>query len=349
MRNYMRNTKNGVASFYMVAFSTLILLVVVMGFAALVVSQMERSSNDDLSQSAYDAALAGVEDAKLAYEKYAECKQNNSADGCQDVLARVNSGECGMVGAILGRPDLSNDKNAPSGVVPIKEETNGGDNRMQQFYTCVKIKPELSSQTGFVGGKSKKMSILRPQFKNGHNDLESLNSIKLSWDKNEPIWVAIVQMSGSDGVNFEDLVFQPMSGEEPVSNYNRMIYLNPATGIGSQEVSLGNTREAKFDALCEDGGDVDDAKCDIKIYLSTVDKRSDFGVMIFNPNDEGTTVNVGYYKKKDNEEDELLTITNQFEIESTGRANDMLKRVRVVMDTESLEPISVMGPLEVTD
>ena len=63
----MKKFRTGAASFYIVAFSTLILVIIAASFATAIVSEVMRSSNDDLSQSAYDAALAGVEDAKLAF------------------------------------------------------------------------------------------------------------------------------------------------------------------------------------------------------------------------------------------------------------------------------------------
>ena len=65
--------KKGAASFYNVAFSTLILIIIATSFAVAIVAEVTRSSNDDLSQSAYDAALAGIEDAKLTFMNYQNC------------------------------------------------------------------------------------------------------------------------------------------------------------------------------------------------------------------------------------------------------------------------------------
>ena len=70
--------KEGAASFYIVAISTLILVIVAASFAAVIISEVTRTSNDDLAQSAYDAALAGVEDAKLAFYSYQSCLENGS-------------------------------------------------------------------------------------------------------------------------------------------------------------------------------------------------------------------------------------------------------------------------------
>ncbi len=72
--------KRGVASFYIVAISTLILVIIGASFAAVIISAVTRTSNDDLSQSAYDAALAGLEDAKLVLYDYQQCKLVKAAE-----------------------------------------------------------------------------------------------------------------------------------------------------------------------------------------------------------------------------------------------------------------------------
>ena len=143
--------KKGAASFYIVAFATLILVIVVTSFAAVIVSEVTRTSNDDLAQSAYDSALAGVEDAKLAYYNYQACKeQGNSASepgendtgtaSCQNIIWYVEkSNDCDMVAKILGKVDRGTKKHSgDTGGVLIKEEKEGGKT-MQQAYTCNKI------------------------------------------------------------------------------------------------------------------------------------------------------------------------------------------------------------------
>ena len=62
----MIKTKKGMASLYLVAFTTLLLGVLTMSFVRVMVTESKESSNSDLSQSAYDSALAGIEDAKTA-------------------------------------------------------------------------------------------------------------------------------------------------------------------------------------------------------------------------------------------------------------------------------------------
>ncbi len=58
--------QRGAVSIFAVVFSALLLTILTVGFIRLMVSAQQRAINNDLSQSAYDAALAGVEDAKRA-------------------------------------------------------------------------------------------------------------------------------------------------------------------------------------------------------------------------------------------------------------------------------------------
>ncbi|MDO5481354.1 MAG: hypothetical protein Q4F60_03360, partial [Candidatus Saccharibacteria bacterium] len=71
MRNF--KTRVGAASFYVVVFTTTLFTVITMSFIRLMVYETTRTINNDLSNSAYDSALAGVEDAKIALLKYQSC------------------------------------------------------------------------------------------------------------------------------------------------------------------------------------------------------------------------------------------------------------------------------------
>ena len=137
--------KSGAASFYVVAFSTLILVIIAASFATAIVAEITRAANDDLSQSAYDAALAGVEDAKLAFINYQNCVKSGvtidddykpvEGNVCKNIIYWMNHPDCDMVAHILGRIGIYE-----SGEVLIEETSQlGNENEMNQAYTCAMI------------------------------------------------------------------------------------------------------------------------------------------------------------------------------------------------------------------
>ena len=165
--------KSGAASFYIVAISTLILVILAASFATAIISEIVRSSNDDLAQSAYDSAVAGVEEAKLAYANYRNCinsdpsllsveSLNDSTDlvTCQDIAYWVqhpdgdpnhpeyNYNPCDMVAHILGRIGKTSKtgKRDEIGEVNLEQTTTGRtNNELDQAYTCVEFNTDPQS------------------------------------------------------------------------------------------------------------------------------------------------------------------------------------------------------------
>ena len=181
--------KSGAASFYVVAFSTLILVIIAASFATAIVAEITRAANDDLSQSAYDAALAGVEDAKLAFMNYQNCIKSgvtvessykpvagSTEVTCKDIIYWMDHPDCDMVAHILGRIDV-----AESGEVLIEETTEGTSNEMNQAYTCALIQTNLDDyRANLTSSDSYKVVKV---------DLDGVNardivSVRISWYSN---------------------------------------------------------------------------------------------------------------------------------------------------------------------
>ena len=190
--NSMTKFKQGATSFYIVAFSTLILVIIAASFATVILSEIARASNDELSQSAYDSALAGVEDAKLAYSNYQTCKASgvsinnytyNESDpvSCQKIIYLVEkSSSCDMVAQILGR-DYSSE-----GTIISESNTTSGHTQMNQAYTCVKINTTLDDYRANLTTDNN-VRLVRADFANGTN-ANSINAVKISWyTRNESI------------------------------------------------------------------------------------------------------------------------------------------------------------------
>ena len=175
--------KKGAASFYIVAFAALILVIIASSFVMVVISEVNRASNSDLSRSAYDSAMAGVEDAKLALRNYQKClEQGYSGEGfisggddvtCDDILYYMNHPDCDMVAHILGR--LRKDE---SGEVEISEGA-GSSNSMNQAYTCVIIKTELSDYKADLDS-SGSYKIIKVNLQDP-SQINNINAVRLSW------------------------------------------------------------------------------------------------------------------------------------------------------------------------
>lgn len=191
----MKKFRKGAASFYMVSFSTLILVIIAASFATIIISEVTRASNDDLSQSAYDAALAGVEDAKIAYANYRRCVEKGVTSAsalssgaeinCQDIVFWMTHPEgaegynsCDMVAHMIGRIGKYE-----SGEVLVSDtvKRDGGSDvtsDLNQAYTCVKIGTVLSDYRANLTSSSN-YRLVRVGL-DGVNASE-VKSLKLSW------------------------------------------------------------------------------------------------------------------------------------------------------------------------
>lgn len=147
----LKMRKRGGASMFVVLFTIIILSVIVLSFTRLIISESMKTTNTDLSQSAYDSALAGVEDAKLALLKYHECLDQGAtatsgSSSCQEIVKNMQAGieanDCSTVQKVLKREQA-----AENNSVVVQETQNSADSgnnaNMLQAYTCVTVKEDL--------------------------------------------------------------------------------------------------------------------------------------------------------------------------------------------------------------
>jgi len=148
--------RRGATSIYVVIVVMLLLTVITASFIRIIVGEANKTTNDDLAQSAYDSALAGVEDAKIALKKYYDCSvsaEKRESEECAPVISAFNLGfgaaditdtsdprygYCDVVGEALGRIDPE----ASVKEVLIKESddpSREGYEHVAQAYTCIMI------------------------------------------------------------------------------------------------------------------------------------------------------------------------------------------------------------------
>lgn len=120
-----RRKQAGITSLFVVIFSTILLSIITLSFAYMMNREVQRSSDDELSQSAYDSAMAGVEDAKRVIML--------ARSGNQAARDAIELGECNTVAeaGVAGSPGDTE--------TIIQSTTTGVGAELNQAYTCVTI------------------------------------------------------------------------------------------------------------------------------------------------------------------------------------------------------------------
>lgn len=171
----------GAVSLFVVIFSALLMTVVTIGFIQLMVRDQQQATADDLSQSAYDSAQAGVEDAKRLLLLNQQC-QNNAAP------STVN---CATIASALtpaaGSSETACDALAKSGIVGEtnnetiiqQSETDVNSAKLDQAYTCVKI---AINTTDYTGALSANQSDIVPI-----TGVSPFDTVEVSWFSRDDI------------------------------------------------------------------------------------------------------------------------------------------------------------------
>ena len=399
----IRRFKKGAASFYIVAFATLILMILALSFTAVIISEVNRTSNDDLSQSAYDSAMAGVEDAKLAFYNYQNCKakgvkngkkpNNGGSVACDEIVWYVENGlsDCDMVGHILGR--VGEGKEGP---VEVKEENV--NNNMQQAYTCTTINNSLANYSSYV----KNIDVTKLQFDGV--SAKDIMKVRISWGTNEKktdflriqpglfrsrdlplpptISFAVLQTSSrfhlsdfdesSGGRTNRGMVYLvPSDSKNNSNNNNYKIAYNGRENVVPESALLNSNSRRKtnvpYVVYCDKNA-TSQYICSAIIELPKpkgdgVRSDNTFAVVVGNPamNEDveysmeflcNDGVDCAGQRKINKNTDtgadkEVAFLENvQLEIDSTGKANDLFRRVVTRYKSNSDYALSIMGPLE---
>jgi hypothetical protein len=166
--------EKGAVSLFIVIFSALLITVVTVGFIQLVLSNQRQATTNDLSQSAYDSAQAGVEDGKralLAYQNICSTITNNpaaDATACSNAYTTIiGGGNCNQgVVSILGGKSVTNPDE-------VAVQQSGLDSAFNQAYTCVIIQPQTDDYLGTLPPNSSNIIPIKSQ--------SPITSIEVQW------------------------------------------------------------------------------------------------------------------------------------------------------------------------
>jgi Tfp pilus assembly protein PilX len=147
---------SGAVSLFLVVFAMLLITIVTLSFLRIMITDQQQASLSDLSQSAYDSSLAGVEDAKRALIYFQTACNSDPSDvaSCNAQKAIIDSTDCnaGLKNVIAYVPNQE---------VSVQQSQSAGDASLNQAYTCVKMKLETEDYLGTVQANTSKLIPLK--------------------------------------------------------------------------------------------------------------------------------------------------------------------------------------------
>lgn len=168
---FNKSRQDGAASLFIVIFTTLIILIITVSFIRLMINDQQQASANDLSQSAFDSAQAGVEDAKRVIIRYQNiCMTSVNPSDCTSAFTSVTDTRCNYANQTLTDAYLAKSGGVGSEVRVQKGSTT---NNFDQAYTCVKINLDTND---FIGNLKQDESKMVPLV-----GVSNFNSVKIEW------------------------------------------------------------------------------------------------------------------------------------------------------------------------
>jgi Tfp pilus assembly protein PilX len=221
---YSNKKERGAVSLFIVIFSALLITVVTVGFIRLMLTDQQQASANDLSQSAYDSAQAGVEDAKRALLRYQNICSSGDVSACSDAYTDiVGSDKCNQ-----GLVHIIDDASLAAKEVEVQQSSS--DVALNQAYTCVKIQPQTDDYLGSLAANGSKIIPLK-----GTADI---TTVMVEWFNSKNVSNADLNISLIPGTEI------PISGQ-PASPHPPL-YDQTADGWGPDRPSIMRTQLMQF-------------------------------------------------------------------------------------------------------
>ncbi len=353
--NQHLRTKRGAATFYVVMTTMILVTVIITSFIRVMLSESTRTINTALSTSAYDSALAGVEDAKIALTRYHQCL-GKTDQACVEYVSTFEEGvrtdSCDTIARALGR--IGSDE---SQEVLIQEQYDASLSEddpyaYAQAYTCVKIKETIEDYRATLDTAN--TTKLIPLWAANNANVASI-SIEWHTDATVDGTYDSIMMGDADSSKIPALlvdVYQTdqsftlgqLSTNSRNGTNHAEVLLLPYSEAGQTDISAG-TLLAASDKMSDTthnpiltacGNDLSAAefKCSSKIELPSTYNGGQrntrtLALRITLPFGGTTDLAVKMY---DNSGNQLAFSGIQAQIDSTGRANDLFRRVEARVD-----------------
>ncbi len=128
--------QSGFVSLFTVVFFMILISVLTLGYIRIMVDEGRQSTDNDLTNTAYHAALAGIEDGKRIL-KYCSA---NPGPACTSALSETNCDPGALNPGIIGALGIT-----PDPVDHSVRVANAGDTVHQQDYTCLTVNAETDT------------------------------------------------------------------------------------------------------------------------------------------------------------------------------------------------------------
>jgi len=177
MKNISTNKQAGAVSLFVVVFFMLLVTVVTVSFLRLMLADQQQASNNDLSQSAYDSAQAGVEDAKRKLLEFKTFCSVNSVASC-DIASDASHLSSEVCNAALAT-NVGVLATAKTNEVLVQQSASTNDSLLNQAYTCVTIKMDTEDYIGNVPANGSQIVPL--------TSASAFNRVRIEWFSKEDI------------------------------------------------------------------------------------------------------------------------------------------------------------------
>lgn len=351
--------ERGVVSLFIVIFAAILMSIITVSFTLTVLRGQQQATQSDLSRSAYDSAMAGVEDAKRAL---AYCATSTSP-ACQKLNNNDAKENCYVLRDVGIGIDTTTDGQGNE-EFQLQRTEGGGENTLNQAYTCVTID---SAPSDYQADLTRDAPFLLPIQAEGKADrIDFTWSTKMaggSATSNLPPFTAVPNLYSLERWNQSDLDYPPVMRVQLIrlessgrvasysdfdGNKSQTLFLYPSrSGTSSANFSTDNRRKPKPAStpiqvrctgtecaarLTTDSAITAGSNLDAFLLITPIYKDASITVNLRNGDQS-----VGFSKV-------------QSVVDSTGRANDLFRRVsaRVNLTPNIAYPnaaLSLEGPL----
>lgn len=346
--------KKGAVSLFVVIFFSLLVSVLAFGFIRTSVREQQVSLTSNLSQSAYDAAQVGIEDAKRLLVKYRSQCFTGTESACTNLRTQLDYGTCNSSVSTL-YSDTANQNE-----FLIKKDVNSDYN---QAYTCVIIDRKPSDFLGTLKADETKVVPLLGVSAFDKIQVEWFTKANIDINKTNSVFNALTILPDTDSYDYSmppvlsaKYIAIPTSSftlsglSNSSSTYSRL-FMKPARTVLSKDIDTRDTSltissdapqgsKGFFDVKCEDSFKYT-YSCKVIINLGVAIDKALFELKSFyNNTDYRITLLNNTTPVRFNE--------SQISVDSTGRASNVFRRIETRLE-KSFTEVYPSSAVEITN